>query len=212
MNYIYFPSCNFTKASPEAARRLRTYLSEHMPTAGCCRVDRLDYPAGSTALYFCQACRETLETRTADLVPQNLFVYLMEDSEFPWPDYSGLTVTVQDCWRDRKHPEIFSAVRGALCKMGVAVREMEESRERSVFCGNLHFEPRLPENLALMRELGEPPLFQAPEEVQRKLMREQVEKLPCPLAVTACNRCKAGLTLGGAAAVHLVELAMGTWE
>ena len=36
MSEIYFPSCNFTKASPEAAKRLRAYLKEKMPVAGCC--------------------------------------------------------------------------------------------------------------------------------------------------------------------------------
>ena len=58
MGAIYFPSCNFTKASPKAARRLRSYLKEKMPVAGCCRVDNTPYPAGDKALYFCQACRE----------------------------------------------------------------------------------------------------------------------------------------------------------
>ena len=31
MSTIYFPSCNFTKASPEAAKRLRAYMQEKMP-------------------------------------------------------------------------------------------------------------------------------------------------------------------------------------
>ena len=63
MAAIYFPSCNFTKASPRAAKRLREYMKERMPVAGCCRVDKTPYPAGDTALYFCQACRETLEAK-----------------------------------------------------------------------------------------------------------------------------------------------------
>ena len=57
MAAIYFPSCNFTKASPQAAKRLRDYMKERMPVAGCCRVDKTPYPGGDTALYFCQACR-----------------------------------------------------------------------------------------------------------------------------------------------------------
>lgn len=210
---IYFPSCNFTKASPAAARRLREYMKEKMPVAGCCRVDRLEYPNGSKALYFCQACRETLETRApASLQPENLFVWLTVQEDFPWPDYRGLTVTVQDCWRDREHPEIFAAVRTALARMGVAVTEMEENRENSVFCGNLHFEPRKPENLALLERCGDTPLFQCPEEVQLAMMREQAEKYPCQPVVAYCNRCKAGVEKAGLRAIHLVELAMGTWE
>lgn len=213
MNEIYFPSCNFTKASPEAAKRIRAYLKERMPVAGCCRIDKLKYPQGSTALYFCQACRETLESRVPEiLTPKNLFAYLVEDSSFPWPDYSGLTVTIQDCWRDRRHPEIFTAVRTALKKMQVSVVEMEENRERSVYCGTLHFEPKNPQNIALLAEQGEKSISHMPPETQIRLMREQVEKFPCSLTVTCCNRCKAGIQMAGGHGVHLMELATGTYD
>lgn len=213
MGSVYFPSCNFTKASPAAAKRLRAYLKEKMPVAGCCRFDKTPWPAGDTALYFCQACRETLEAKPGNqLVLENLFVWLAEQEDFPWPDYSGLTVNVQDCWRDREHPEIFDGARACLKKMGVAVLEMEENRERSVFCGNLHFEPKKPGNIALVQSRPGVPLYAYGEEEQRQLMAEQAEKLTAPLAVAYCNRCTAGLLLGGAKAVHLMELCMGTWQ
>ena len=213
MATIYFPSCNFTKASPEAAKRLRAYMKEKMPVAGCCRVDKSPYPAGDTALYFCQACRETLEAKEDNrLLPENLFVWLNRQEDFPWPDYRGLTVNVQDCWRDREHPEIFDGVRACLERLGVTVVEMEENRENSVFCGNLHFEPKDPENLSLLKARPGVPLYEFPEEEQKRLMAEQAEKLTAPLAVTYCNRCTAGLQMGGAKAVHLAELCMGTYS
>lgn len=212
MNSIYFPSCNFTAASPEAAQKIRKYLSAKMPVAGCCRVDPLDFPEGSTAVYFCQACRETLEDRAGGrFVLRNLFEHLNEDTDFPWPDYSGLTVTVQDCWRDREHPEIFDAVRTALQKMRVSVIEMSENRAHSKSCGNLHFEPQTERSRKLLEPYKGKPLYELPEDVQRALMQEQVETLPCELAVTYCNRCKAGVLMGGGKAVHLLELATGTF-
>lgn len=213
MNEIYFPSCNFTKASVEASKRIRAYLKERMPVAGCCRIDKLNYPQDSTALYFCQACRETLEKRVpGQFILQNLFTYLVEDSAFPWPDYSGLTATVQDCWRDREHPEIFAAARSALKKMGVSVVEMEENREDSVYCGTLHFESKNPETMALLAAQEEKTISHMPEELQIRLMREQVEKFPCGLAVTYCNRCTAGIQMAGGKGVHLMELATGTYD
>lgn len=213
MNEIYFPSCNFTKASPEAAKRIRAYLKQRMPAAGCCRVDKLEYAPGITALYFCQACRETLEKRVPETcTPQNLFVYLTEDPDFAWPDYSGLTVTVQDCWRDRHHPEIFAAVRTALEKMHVSVMEMEENRERSVYCGTLHFEPKNPDTIALLAESEDKSISRMPQKSQITLMKEQVEKFPCQPAVTCCNRCTAGIEMAGGKAVHLMELATGTYD
>jgi len=213
MNEIYFPSCNFAAASPEAAKRIRKYLAGRMPAAGCCRTDKTSYIPGSKAVYLCQACREVIEEKTGkEMETENLIVYLDRDDSFSWPDYSGLTVTVQDCWRDRKHPEIFDAVRSALRKMNVTVVEMEENRENSVFCGNLHFQPKKRENLELLGRYPELPIYRMPPEAEAALMREQVEKYPCSLAVCCCNRCVKGVAAGGGKAVHLMELAMGTFH
>ena len=175
-NLIYFPSCNFTKASPEAAKRLQAYLTKTMPAAGCCRTDKKEYPAGERALYFCQACREVLEERFPQLVPENLFVWLNREAGFVLPDYSGLAVSVQDCWRDREHPEIHRAVRSLLSKMGVAVREISRNREQADYCGNLHFAPERPEAADLVNARPGVPLYQFPEEEQRVIFAEQLEK------------------------------------
>ena len=213
MNEIYFPSCNFNKASPEAAKRLPFYLKEKMPVAGCCRYDKTPWETGSIGLYFCQACRETLESNPDNvLLLENLFVWLDRQTDFPWPDYHGLVVNVQDCWRDRAHPEIFDAVRSTLKKMGVTILELEENREKSTFCGNLHFEPKRPENIDFLAKHPGIPLYQFSEEEQRRLMAEQVETYTAPLTVTYCNRCTSGIILGGGKGVHLMELCMGTFS
>ena len=115
MDSIYFPSCNFTKASPQAAKLLRERMDRLMPVAGCCRVDKLEYPKGDRALYLCQACREVIEVRFPGLVPENLFVWL--------------------------DPEIHEAVRSLLKKMGVSFRDIPENRELADYCGDLHFQP-----------------------------------------------------------------------
>ena len=212
MSEIYFPSCNFTKMAPTAAKAIRSYLAEKMQVAGCCRVDKLAYEEGLTGLYFCQACRETLENRVPGKYQlKNLFEYLVDDKDFPWPDYSGLTATVQDCWRDRNHPEIHEAVRKALAKMKVRVIEMEENREKAVYCGNIHFEPHKPENILLMEQYKDKPLVLAPEEVQKKLFEEQAEKYPCDNVITYCNRCTLCIRTFGVNGIHLMELAMGTY-
>lgn len=182
MGDIYFPSCNFTKATPEPARLLRERMKALMPVAGCCRTDKREYPAGDRALYFCQACRETLEARFPELVPENIFVWLDREGVFPLPDYSGLTVSIQDCWRDREHPEIHEAVRGLLKKMGVSFREIAENRERADYCGDLHFQP------------------------------DQAKKHGGLPVLCYCNRCKLCIGEDGGNALHLMELVMGTYQ
>lgn len=51
-----------------------------------------------------------------------------------------------------------------------------------------------------------------PEEIQARLMQEKVDKFPCRLAVTCCNRCTAGIHMAGGNAVHLMELVTGTFD
>lgn len=210
MGDIYFPSCNFTKASPQAAQKLRELLRARMPAAGCCRTDKKEYPAGERALYFCQACREVLEERFPQLVPENLFVWLDREAGFVLPDYSGLTVSVQDCWRDREHPEIHRAVRSLLSKMGVVVREISRNREQADYCGNLHFVPERPEAADLVNARPGVPLYQFPEEEQRVIFAEQLEKHGGLPVLCYCNRCKLGIETAGGKAVHLMELLMET--
>ena len=208
MGDIYFPSCNFTKASPQAAKKLRALLRARMPAAGCCRTDKKEYPAGERALYFCQACREVLEERFPQLVPENLFVWLDREAGFVLPDYSGLAV--QDCWRDREHPEIHRAVRSLLSKMGVVVREISRNREQADYCGNLHFVPERPEAADLVNARPGVPLYQFPEEEQRVIFAEQLEKHGGLPVLCYCNRCKLGIETAGGKAVHLMELLMET--
>ncbi|WP_322172575.1 hypothetical protein [Acutalibacter caecimuris] len=209
---IYFPSCNFTKASPQAAKKLRDWLKASMPVAGCCRTDAREYPAGGRALYLCQACRETIEERFPKLEPENLFAWLDREGGLALPDYSGLMVSIQDCWRDRAHPEIHRAVRSLLEKMGVAVREIGENRERADYCGNLHFTPRRPAALALVSARPDTPLWQFPEEEQRVVFAEQLEKHGGLPVLCYCNRCQLGIKTAGGRAVHLMELVMGTYQ
>ena len=37
---------------------------------------------------------------------------------------------LQDCWRDRNHPEIHQAVRSLLKKMNIEVLEIEKNKEK----------------------------------------------------------------------------------
>ena len=119
-------------------------------------------------------------------------------------------VNLQDCWRDRAHSEIHGAVRSLLRKMRVEVVELERNREKADFCGSLHAEPKSPVLRAQVAAQGGKPIWEMPAALETAIMREQAEKITERLAVTYCNRCTQGLRTGGAEAVHLLELLMGT--
>lgn len=204
---VYFPSCNFSKTSPEAAKKIRAYLKASMPVAGCCRTDKTQRAQADTAVYFCQACREVVEDH---MQTRSLWEYLDADSAFPFPDYSGLRMNLQDCWRDRDHPEIHEAVRNLLKKMHIEFTALSPDGADANFCGNLHAEPENPAILAEMEQYSGKPIYEMPPSLEEAIMREQAAKCTERWVVAYCNRCKLGLTTGGASAVHLLELLMGT--
>lgn len=80
--YIYYPSCNFSAASPATAKKVKAYFEKQMPVAGCCRVDKREISPADIALYICQACRETLEDKVKT---QSMWEYLdaLKDFNFP---------------------------------------------------------------------------------------------------------------------------------
>ena len=169
--YIYYPSCNFSAASPATAKKVKAYFEKQMPVAGCCRVDKREISPADIALYICQACQKFY---------------------------------VQDCWRDRNHPEIHEAVRSLLKKMHAEVIEIEHNREKSIFCGNLHYETDDPR----LKNYPNTPLYKLPEDLQTSLMQHYAAQFDPKIPVLCyCNRCYECLRMGGATAVHLLDIA-----
>ena len=145
--YIYYPSCNFSIASPSTAKVVRNLLKEKMVVAGCCLRDQREIHEDDIGVYFCQHCRETIENKVKTM---SLWEYIDSLEDFDFPDYNHEKMLLQDCYRDRNHPEVHQAVRSILQKMNVDVVEAKRNKENSVYCGTLHYET---ENHALLEKL-----------------------------------------------------------
>ena len=91
--YIYYPSCNFSAASPATAKKVKAYFEKQMPVAGCCRVDKREISPADIALYICQACRETLEDKVKT---QSMWEYLDALKDFNFPNLNGQKFYVQE--------------------------------------------------------------------------------------------------------------------
>lgn len=206
--YTYYPSCNFAIASPAAAKKARAYFKERMPVGPCCRVDKKEFGPDDTALIVCQACREVLSQKGH---VQSIWEYLLTDENFVFPNYQGINIVLQDCYRDKDHPEVHLAVREVLKKMNIHVLEAPLNKENSNFCGTLHYTTTNPQLLNELTQYPDTKISKLPEDLQIKLMQEHVASLPkAKYIVCDCNRCAKGITMGGGHAVHLLELVMGT--
>jgi len=178
----------------QTAKKVRDYFEKQMPIAKCCKIDKREFEKGDIGLYVCQACRKQIENQVKTM---SIWEYFDQLDNFDFPDYHGQKMYLQDCFRDRNHPEVHQAVRSLLKKMNIEVIEMKNNKDNSIFCGTLHYETK---------DLDDIHLSHYPKEIQERYMQEYVQQFYDKQIVCVCNRCLKGILLGKGKGVHLLEL------
>lgn len=232
----YIASCVFTSQFPQLSLKIRDYIQRRfgMPAVRCCVPrykishfeDRMpsgelleswkalpdcgDFQPGDDVYSLCHNCVNIIEETRPGVNVRSLWELIDKDAAFPLPDLTGLTATVQDCWRVRERRAEQDAVRSLLAKMGATVVELPESRERTRFCGASLYRPQPPRNPKLAPKHyvdGAQGLFEPhTEDAQRELMREYCARLKTDAVICYCHYCLEGLKLGGANATHIAQL------
>lgn len=211
--YVYLPSCQFTGMDPDASRKISSYLATRPDTrvAGCCRPEQKRLTAEDVAVTVCMSCAAITREASPQTTEISIWEHLLKDESFPWPDYHGERMTIQDCWRARNRPEVHAAVRQCMERMNLTVVELAENRERAQFDGVWRFRPVAKRNLDIaptyFSDVQAHGLELLPEEQQRRRMEEWVQQYQTERVVAYCNACVKGIVLGGARGVHLLQLA-----
>ena len=197
---IFFPSCNFTKASPATAKKIRDYFKERMSVAGCCLYDKKEYTSEDVGLVLCQACRQQLQPK---IRVKTIWEYIDEDKDFVFPDYHHQKMYIQDCFRDKDHPEVHQALRNLCKKMNIDLVEIKDNKENSTYCGTLHFTSTHP----ILEMHPDTKLSKLPEELQIQVMSDYCSQFSedYPIIVD-CNRCLKGIEMANKNGVHLLNL------
>ena len=211
--FVYLPSCKLTRACPEADRKIRAYLSrrDDMRIAGCCSVAVREMIAADTAITACMSCAAIVRENGAQGGQVSLWEYLAADAEFPWPDFGGEAITIQDCWRARNDSALHDAVRECMHKMHIRVVEIAGNRENCEFDGvwrmNPLTEPTMKRAPQFFGDVAVHGIEPVPKEEQPQRMREWAAQYATDRVTAYCNACLNGIKLGGANGVHLLELA-----
>lgn len=208
---IYLPSCNFTAARPEASRKIKAYLtSRDIQVAGCCRPTQKLLTSEDRVISICQTCSAITREASPQASEISLWEYLLTDNDFPWPDFQGEEMTIQDCWRARHKPALLDAVRLCMEKMNLRPVELAENRENTQFDGVWRFQPVAKKNLEIapnyFGEVAATGLELLSPEEQKVRMEAWVSQYTTSRVAVYCTACLKGAELGGAHAVHLLEL------
>lgn len=212
--YLYFPSCTFTRLMPGTSARIRAFMrSRGVRVGGCCRPGIAQAAeTGVTPVTVCGTCRIILAENCPDAPPVSLMEYIDALADFPFPQYGGEAVTVQDCYRAKEDAPLRAAVRSLLAKMGFHVVELPGLPEERNFDGDWLMRPMREDNLRLapvrfaqiMRDRRP-----ADETQSRRLLREYAARFATPRVVCYCNSCWQGLAEAlpeGRQAAHIAQL------
>ncbi len=220
MATVFVPSCNNKLLYAQSVKRLGEYLLERGAVdsiGGCCKPGRTGHGSvaeASKLVVVCNSCQAILEESQPSTPLVHALEIILNDEAFPYPDYEGEEITVQDCWRARGRHALHDAVRELLRRMNMIPVELRESRDDSRFCGTTTLMAMPEQNKKLApRRFGcaDDGLFVPLDSIERRrLMREHVEGIPTQRVVSYCFGCDAGLTLGGAESASIINLLFDT--
>jgi len=191
---LYFnPGCALCLYKPEAVHTLIAFLKTRFPDITrhsiCCHYDP-NVLAGARIINVCAGCDRRFRTLYEGVSTVSLWEILDESDGFPFPDYSGMTLSIQDPCPVRERPEVHRAVRSLLGKMNIQVSEPVHAGTRSICCGD-SFYPHFPI-----------------EEIHEK-MRKRANIMPCDQVCVYCVSCIKSMHIGGKVPRHLLDLLLG---
>jgi hypothetical protein len=224
--YIYVAGCVFTRDHPELSVKVQDYLARRwdMPIARCCvpqyRLEEfirampgwLQTRWSNTPDYFepapeqilvsvCHNCAAIFEETKPKVKRLSLWELLLQDEDFPFPDFAGERMTLQDCWRSHDNAVEQEAVRTLMRKMNISIVELEANREKTQFCGESLYMPAPLRNLKLAPkrfvENAQGKFLPHSDEERIAIMREHCRTIRTDKVVAYCHYCVKGLNMGG---------------
>ncbi|MDO4528640.1 MAG: hypothetical protein Q4C03_07670 [bacterium] len=209
--HYYLPGCDFNKNHPQAGAKLRDYMLSQVgfAEAPCCRAKSLGVLPDDTIVENCTLCELVLTERVPQTHLVSLYEWVLDDPAFPWPDFAGREMTLQDCARTRTNHALHDAVRACLDRMHVTYHELAQNREQTTFDGVWLYNPPAPDCVEVaprtFAELETRRTLLEPEE-QKQRMETWVGQYPTGEVVVYCNGCERGVRLGGKQPFPLLEL------
>ena len=190
MKYIYAPGCALMIYKPHLAERLKAFAEElygQMPTLMTCCFDNPKLEADTCILTPCTTCDKRYRSLFEGCTTDFLLHRIAESDTFPFPDYGGVEMSVQDTCSGRTDDLYLGTIRRLLERMNIRVVEAERSGKRGKCCGQVFY--------------GKLPI----EKVEQQ-MRLRAEEMPREDVVTYCASCIQGMSLGGRRPRFIIDL------
>lgn len=194
METVFAPGCALLIDNPELADAIASYLRDrHGVTKRhtvCCHFNP-NFCEETKIITICSGCIKRYDTLYKGVSAVSLWEIIDADTQFNFPDYNGLRMSVLDACPTRKYDKMQQAVRSLLRKMNITVIEPERTMGNSKCCGD-SFYGTLPK-----------------DEVIGK-MRERADEMPAENVAVYCVSCVKAIKNGGKNPCYLPSLLFGT--
>lgn len=209
---IFFPSCKVSAGYPEASASMQEYLARHLKAfkTGCCRITHDSLIRGDRAIVICNNCAAILGETALQIPLKYVWEIIDEDPDFPFPDYKGERVSVQDCWLAVERRSVQDSIRSILKKMNLVPVELKETFDKTRFCGATLHSPCTESNAKLapkryVENGGYMFTPMSPEE-QRTCYMTHCSHMKTEKVICYCMSCVNAIKIGRKLGIHLLEL------
>lgn len=190
MTRVYAPGCALMIYKPELAEKVLEFLSSDLGHISshliCCR-HQPKLESGTQIINTCAGCDKRYRELYSGISTISLWEILAESATFPFPDYQGMKMSIHDACPTRSEDRVHVAIRRLLERMNITVVEPENTRTKSVCCGDSTY--------------GILPV----EQVKEK-MKQRAQQMPCDNVVVYCVSCIKALHIGGKRPRYIVDL------
>ena len=193
MQYLYAPGCALMAYKPHLSEQLLRYVTqtyEPMDTLLSCCFNTPQLPPDTCIVTPCATCAERYAKLYPHCTSEFLLTRLADSTTFPFPDYGGVEMSIQDTCSARAYPEFLATVRRLLQRMNIRLVEPAKTGRRAKCCGQV-FYGKL-----------ETPKVEA-------LMKVRANEMPCHDVVVYCASCIMSMTVGGKRPRYLLDLLFG---
>lgn len=193
MTQIFAPGCALMLYKPDLARRIAAWLAVQfngMPEHRVCCRHEPQLPTGTRVINVCAGCDRRFRSLYEGISTQSLWELLAGSSEFPFPDYHGMRMSVQDACPTRSEERVHRAVRALLRRMNISVVEPEHTRDGAVCCGDSFYGTI------------------STDSVKEQMIR-RASQMPAEDVAVYCVSCVKAMHIGGKRPRYLVDLLYG---
>ena len=125
---------------PQLAEKLKDYAIRHfgpMETMLTCCFDQPEMDEVDCILTPCETCAQTYRKKFPEKKIINLLETIATCTDFPFPDYHGFEMSIQDTCATRSNSEMLAAIRTLLRKMNISLQEPDKTGTKAKCCGQV---------------------------------------------------------------------------